>query len=212
MKKNQKLSLLFAVIGICLLAAATLFCLAFLSAPPIMVNVPDAALECSETLMEALQKGDYDTASACLTGQPALGLDREPTEEAGKILWKAFSESFRYEFTGDCYATPTGVARSVMITTLDLNRVSTHLPQRIDELLEEKIATSSTMSEIYDANGDFRQDLIQQLLLQGLSEILEEDAATVTRGVSLNLVYENNRWWVTFDQKLLQAISGGVAG
>ena len=212
MKKNQKLSLLFAVIGLCLLAVATLFCLAFLSAPPIMVRVPDAALECSETLMEALQKGDYDTASACLTGQPALGLDREPTEEAGKILWEAFSESFQYEFTGDCYATPTGVARSVMITTLDLNRVSTHLPQRIDELLEEKIATSSTMSEIYDANGDFRQDLVQQLLLQGLSEILEEDAATITRGVSLNLVYENNRWWVTFDQKLLQAISGGVAG
>ena len=36
--------------------------------------------------------------------------------------------------------------------------------------------------------------LFQQLLLQGLAEILEEDAATVTRGVSLNLVYENSRW------------------
>ena len=212
MNKNQKMSLLFAVIGLCLLVVATLFCLTFLSAPPIMISVPSGALECSETLMEALRDGDYDTASACLSGQPDLGLDREPEEEAGKLLWKAFSESFRYEFTGDCYATSTGVARSVMITTLDLNKISARLPQRIDDLLEEKIATCDTMSEIYDAEGNFRQDLIQQLLLQGLSEILEEDAATVTRGISLNLVYENNQWLVTFDQALLQAISGGVAG
>ena len=212
MKKNQKLSLLFAVIGICLLAVATLFCLTFLNAPPIMISAPNGALECSETLMQALQNGDYDAASDYLTGHPDLGLDREPEEEAGKLLWEAFSESFQYEFTGDCYATSSGVARSVMITTLDLDKVSARLPQRIDSLLEEKIATCNSMSEIYDAEGNFRQDLIQQLLLQGLSEILEEDAATITRGVSLNLVYENNRWLVTFDQALLQAISGGVAG
>ena len=212
MKKNQKLSLLFAVIGVCLLAVATLFCLTFLNAPPIMINAPDGAMECAETLMQALQNGDYDAASECLSGHPNLGLDREPADEAGKILWKAFSESFQYEFTGECYATSTGVAQTVMITTLDLSKVGTHLPQRIDKLLEEKIATCNTMSEIYDANGDFRQDLIQQLLLQGLAEILEEDAATVTRGVSLNLVYENSRWMVTFDQALLQAISGGVTG
>lgn len=212
MKKNEKLGLLFAVVGICLLAAAILFCLTFLNAPPIMVSAPDGAMECSENLMEALRNGDYDAASACLSGEPDLGLDREPEEEAGKLLWKAFSESFQYEFTGDCYATSTGVARSVMITTLDLNKISARLPQRLDDLLEDKIATCNNMSEIYDTEGNFRQDTIQQLLLQGLSEILEEDAATVTRGVSLNLVYENNRWWVTFDQALLQAISGGVAG
>ena len=212
MKKTQKLSLLFAVIGICLLAVAALFCLTFLNAPPIMISAPDGALECSENLMEALQNGDYTAASACLSGEPDLGLDREPEEEAGKLLWKAFSESFQYEFTGDCYATSTGVARSVMITTLDLNKISAKLPQRLDDLVEEKLAASSSMFEIYDAEGNFRQDVIQKLLLQGLNEILEEDAATVTRGVSLNLVYENNRWYVTFDQALLQAISGGVTG
>ena len=212
MMKNQKLSLLFAAVGICILAAATLFCLTFLNAPPIMVSAPDGALECSETLMEALRNGDYDAASACLSGEPDLGLDREPEEEAGKLLWKAFSESFQYEFTGDCYATSTGVARSVMITTLDLNKISARLPQRLDDLLEEKLINSTNTSEIYDAEGNFREDIIQQLLIQALSEILVEDAATVTRGVSLNLVYENGQWWVTFDQALLQAISGGVAG
>ena len=212
MMKNQKLSLLFAAVGICILVAATLFCLTFLNAPPIMVSAPDGALECSETLMEALRNGDYDAASACLSGEPDLGLDREPEEEAGKLLWKAFSESFQYEFTGDCYATSTGVARSVMITTLDLNKISARLPQRLDDLLEEKLINSTNASEIYDAEGNFREDIIQQLLIQALSEILEEDAATVTRGVSLNLVYENGQWWVTFDQALLQAISGGVAG
>ena len=212
MRKIQNLSMLFAVIGICLLAVAALFCTAFLNAPPVMLSAPDAALECSETLMAALSQGNYETASSCLAGQPDLGLDREPEAETGKLLWNAFAASFQYEFTGECYATSTGVARTVMITTLDLNKVTARLPQRLDDLLGAKIASGSTMSDIYDEEGNFRQDLIQELLLQGLAEILEEDAPTVTRGVSMNLVYENNRWLVSCDQALLQAISGGVAG
>ena len=212
MRKIQTLSLFFAVIGLCVLAVTAVFCLTFLNSPPIMVNVPDAALECSETLMEAIRTGDYDTASACLSGQPDLGLDREPEDETGKLLWKTFTESFQYEFTGECYATSTGVAHTVMITTLDLSKISSKLSQRLDDLLNVKMTTSTNMSEVYDEKGNFRQELIQQLLLQALSEILEEDAATVTRGVSLNLVYEYGKWQVALDPALLQAISGGVAG
>lgn len=212
MRKIQSLSIIFAVIGICILAVAALFCMSFRNASPIMISVPDAAQECSETLMEALCTGDYDTASACLAGQPDLGLDRKPEEEGAQLIWEAFADSFRYEFTGECYATPAGLAQSVMITTLDLSKISSKLPQRMDDLMAEKLANTTVMTEIYDAKGEFRQDLIQQLLLQAISEILEEDAATITRGVSLNLVYENNRWWVSLDPALLQAISGGVAG
>lgn len=212
MKKNQFLSLLFVVIGLVLLTGSVCICLAFLDAPPIMVKAPEGAVSCAKDLMAALENGDYEAASQLLSGQPDLGLDREPAEESGRLIWDAFTDSFQYEFTGDCYATPTGVAQTVMITTLDLSKISARLPQRMDDLLAQKIASSTVMSEIYDEKGDFRQDLIQQLLLQGISEILEEDAATVTHGVSLNLVYENGRWQVTFDQALLQAISGGVAG
>ena len=212
MRKITSLSMIFAVVGICILALAALFCLSFLNAAPIMINVPDAAMECSETLMEALRTGDYDTASACLAGKPDLGLDREPEDEGSKLIWNAFADSFQYEFTGECYATPTGVAQSVMITTLDLSKNSSKLPQRMNDLVAEKMANTTIMSEIYDEKGEFRQDLIQQLLLQAISEILEEDAATITRGVSLNLVYEKSQWWVHLDQALLQAISGGVTG
>lgn len=212
MRKIQSLSMIFAVIGICILAVAALFCMSFRNAAPIMISVPDAAQECSETLMKALSTGDYDTASDCLSGQPDLGLDREPEDEGSQLIWDAFADSFQYEFTGECYATPSGLAQSVMITTLDLTKISSKLPQRMDDLMAEKLANTTTMTEIYDSKGEFRQDLIQQLLLQAISEILEEDAATITRGVSLNLVYENNRWWVSLDPALLQAISGGVAG
>ena len=212
MRKIQSLSMIFAVVGICILVVAALLCLSFRNAAPIMISVPDDAKECSETLMNALRTGDYDTASACIAGQPDLGLEREPEEEGSKLIWEAFTDSFQYEFTGECYATPTGVAQSVMITTLDLTKISSKLPQRMDDLMAEKMANTTIMTEIYDETGDFRQDLIQQLLLQAISEILEEDAATVTRGVSLNLVYENSQWWVSLDQALLQAISGGVAG
>ena len=87
MKKTQLLSVTFTVIGILIFVGAILFCLTFLNSAPIMVSTPENALVCAQSLMEALDNADYETASAYLQGQPDLGLDRVPKEEVGKLLW-----------------------------------------------------------------------------------------------------------------------------
>ena len=197
MKKTQLLSVTFTVIGILIFVGAILFCLTFLNSAPIMVSTPENALVCAQSLMEALDNADYETASAYLQGQPDLGLDRVPKEEVGKLLWDAFTQSFQYEFVGQCYTTPSGVTQMVIITTLDLQKLSSQLPAKMEQLLEEQLDNGGMMSQFYDAEGNFRQDLIP---------------ATVTRGISLNLVYQDDAWAVILDRSLLAAISGGIAG
>ena len=206
MKKIIVFSLIFAILGMVILLGSTIFCLTSLNSNATMVTTPAAAQACSEDLMAAVEAGDFTAASAYLYGQVDLGASREPGDDLGKLIWDAFEDSMTYEFIGDCYATTTGVARDLWITTLDLASVNLNLSQRVVELAE------ASEESIYDQDGNIQQDLLNQLLLEALAEAIDQDSSSVTRKVQLNLVYQNGQWWVVPDAALLQAISGGVAG
>ena len=206
MKKIIAFSLIFALLGMGILAGSVVFCLTSLNSDAIMVATPEGAEVCSQDLMTAIQAGDYAAATDCLYGQVNLGADREPGDDLGALIWKAFQDSITYEFIGNCYATTTGVARDLWITTLDLTSLNQNLSQRVTDLAE------SAEESIYDAEGHILEDQLHLLLLTALADALEQDASTITHKIQLNLVYQNGQWWVVPDTALLQAISGGVAG
>ena len=206
MKKIIAFSLIFAILGMGILGGSVFFCLTSLNRNAIMVATPVAAQVCSEDLMTAIQAGDYTAATGCLYGQVNLGVDRDPGDDLGALIWNAFQESITYEFIGDCYATTTGVARDLRITTLDLTSLNQNLTQRVTDLAE------SSKDSIYDSEGHILEDRFHQILLTALEEALDQDASTMTHQIQLNLIYQNGQWWVVPDAALLQAISGGVAG
>ena len=206
MKKIIAFSLIFAILGMGILGGSVFFCLTSLNSNAIMVATPEAAEICSEDLMTAIQAGNYTAATDYLYGQVNLGADRDPGDDLGALIWDAFQESFTYEFIGDCYATSTGVARDLWITTLDPTSLNQNLSQRVTDLAE------SAEDSIYDAEGHILEDQLHQLLLTALAEALDQDASTMTHKIQLNLVYQNGQWFVVPDAALLQAISGGVAG
>ena len=49
-----------------------------------------------------------------------------------------------------------------------------------------------------------------QVLYDAAAQALKEDAQTVTVAVTINMIYENDQWWVVSDSALLSAISGGI--
>ena len=51
-------------------------------------------------------------------------------------------------------------------------------------------------------------ELVDQALNDAVTQALSEDAQTVTRDVTLGLIYQDGAWWVVPDQALLQIISG----
>ena len=50
--------------------------------------------------------------------------------------------------------------------------------------------------------------MVDQALDGAVTQALSEDAQTVTRDVTLGLIYQDGTWWVVPDQALLQIISG----
>lgn len=212
MKKNTFVAIPFALIGIVLLVASLLVCLFSLNAPAIMVGTPKAAQVCAQNLLDAVSAGDYAAASQYIYGQPQLGVDREPAEQTGQMLWDAYVDSFTYELTGRCYSTPNGVAMNAAISSLDIASVGNTLADRMEAMLTARIEAEGEISEIYDEKGDFQEALIQEVLVKSFQQALEEDALITTQEVVLNLTYQDGHWWIVPDGALLQAISGGVIG
>ena len=211
MKIARFFAVLFGLIGTVLMLGAVVLCLVSLDEPVKLAETPAAAVACSEKLMEAVAAGDYTAAANVIYGQPDLGVDREPADVEGAMIWDAFVDSISYEFKGECYATDSGIARDAAITALDIPSVTENLAQRAHALLTKRVETATDMAQLYDEENNFREDLVDGVLSEAVEQALAEDSKLVTRNVTLNLIYRDGQWWVVPDQTLLQTISGGVA-
>ena len=203
-------SCIFGVMGAFLAAACVFLALTNRNASPVLVEQPKAAQEQVYTMMNALCAGEYDTVSACLYGQPDLGLDREAEDPVGRLFWDALSASFTYELGDEFHATDSGVALDVTISAMDLSSVTENLRQRAQAEMEQRIAQAEDAGEIYDENNDYREEFVLEALYQAAEDALAQDARLVSWELTLNLIYENGQWWIMPEQDLLRAISGGI--
>ena len=204
MKTARFFACIFGILGTVLMAFSIGLCLLSLDKEAELKAVPAEAAACAETLMQAIDAGDYAAAAGVLYGQPDLGADREPANEAGVMIWDAFRDSISCEFAGEWYVTDAGIARDVVITSMDIASV-THA------IMTAKVEAATDMAELYDENNGFREDLVEAVLSEAVVRAMAEDAETVTREVTLTLIQRDGRWWVVPEDGLLQAISGGLA-
>lgn len=210
MKITKILSAVFGVVGVCAAAAAVYLSLSSRDAGPVLLSPPDEAKSQAEALMDAVCQGDYEGASACLWGNPSLGVDRKAADEVGILIWDAFTDSISYELVGDCYATDSGLAQDVEMTYMDIAAVTAQLRDRSQVLLEQRVERAEDTSEIYDENNDYREEFVMDVLYDAAVQALKEDAQELTVELTLNLSYQNGQWWVVADNELLDAISGGI--
>lgn len=179
------------------------------SIPVLLAPVEEAETQ-AEALMEAIAKGDYATAGTLILGNPKLGVDRDPADTAGTMIWEAFVASYGYEMVGESFATDSGIAQKVKVSYLDISSVTKNLKTRSQTLLEERVAQAEDVDEIYDENNDYKEDFVMQVLEDAVADALAEDATMTGAEFTINLVYRDGRWLVVSDSALLSAISGEI--
>ena len=103
-----------------------------------------------------------------------------------------------------------GLAQDVSISCMDVTSVTVNLKERSQTLLEQRVAEAVDVSEIYDENNDYREDFVMAVLRDAVEDALEEDARMMTMELTVNLSYQDGKWWVVADEALLDAISGGI--
>ena len=203
-------SVLLAAIGLGAAAAAIFLCVKFVDAKPMLLTPPDVARSKVIMLMNAVAEGNYEEASQAIYGTPDLGVNREAGDEVGIMIWDAFEGSLTFELVGDCYTTDQGLAQKVSVTCLDVTSVTANLKERAQTLLEQRMEEASNVSEIYDENNEYREDFVMAVLNDAVKDALEEDAKQMTVELTVNLSYQDGKWWVVADEALFNAISGGI--
>ena len=179
------------------------------SIPVLLAPVEEAEAQ-AQALMDAVAKGDYTAAEALILGNPKLGVDRDPADTVGIMIWKAFVESYSYEMVGDSFATDSGIAQNVKVSYLDISSVTRNLRERSQTLLEARVAEAEDVDEIYDENNDYKEEFVMEVLKDAVTDALKEDAQMTGAEFTMNLVYRDGKWVVVSDSALMAAISGDV--
>lgn len=213
MKKTRHfLSGLFLLLGCAVGIVAIVLALLSLDRMPLLWRVPEEAALCTQNLMEAICEGDYAAASAQLVGAPDLGLGKASQSAVEQLLWDAYQDSCAFQESGSLYVTETGLAQDVQFESLDLAVVLADTKLLWPQLLTSYVeAADSDPNRIYDENGEFTNEIIQQTLLEAAQQALTQEHAAVRTDLTLQLVYKNGHWQVKPTDALLNIIGGITA-
>lgn len=211
MKKRHIIADLMAVLGIVLAMGTVGIIIRAVHATPVVLLRPAGAVERARDMMNAACSGDYETASGMMYGTPNLGNRPADSSPAVDLIWEAFLESLDYTFSGDCYATDSGVAVDANIRYLDVPSAVEGLDSYAQALLSQRIATADDSTEIYDENNNFRQDLVAEILRDATRQVLEENKEYQEQTISLCLIFDQGEWWVMPNADLLNVLSGAIS-
>jgi len=202
--------LIFVLAGLAVAAFTVKLSLDNLTSIPVLLAPVEEAEQQAVKLMDAVAAGDYTAAEALILGNPKLGVDRDPADAAGVMIWDAFVESYAYELVGESYATDSGIAQNIRVSYLDIGSVTENLRNRSQTLLEERVAQAEDVDQIYDEKNDYKEEFVMAVLNDAVKDALKEDAQMTGMEFTLNLVYRNGEWVVVSDSALMAAISGGI--
>jgi len=211
MKIARVFAVLFAVLGIVLMLGTAILCFASRDAKVKLTKAPEGAVQCAEQLAQALDAGDLAAAGALLYGSPDLGAEGVPAGAVEALLWDTCVEGISCNLEGKLYLKDSEFAWDGTIATVDAAALTEAIQLRAKQLLENKVSTATDMAELYDAENNFREDLIEQVILTAVQETLAGEPATVTRSFTLKLINRDGRWWAVPDQQLLSALKLGAA-
>ena len=211
MKIAKFFAVVFGILGGLVMAGSIGLCLFSLHAPARVGGIPEGAVACSAALEAAVNEKNYEKLEGCIYGQPDLGLDGAPKEELSRMVWDLVQLNLEFAWQGDCYMDGAKLYRDAAVTYMDVASITNDLPVRAHALLTQQVEAATDMEQLYDESGEFRQDLMDQVMKEALTQCCMEDARSVTTEVSVELVNRDGQWWAVPDGKLLTVLSGGLA-
>lgn len=200
MKKTGIMPWLCGMLALLCAAAAVASAVFFRDSSPVLLNPPEDAVRQVEGLMEAVCDGDFAEAEKYLYGKASADTGRKPLDPAVNMVWQAYLQSMDYRLVGDVYTTDSGIAQDVKFISLELDAVTANLGSRARELLSRAVEGARSVSEIYDEENHYREELVMEILQEAVRQALEEDVRFTYEILSLPLTYEDGRWRVMPEQ------------
>lgn len=191
--------------------AAGIFAVSFgLQAEPVILREPEGARQCAEGFLNAVNDGDLAEAAAYLSDSSALGEVPANADTVAALVWDTYRTQLHARLAGALYTTPDGLCVDMELTAFSVDQVVEEIGSLAVARLQARVAAASDMSELYGDDGQYRPELVDDVLQQAALETLMGELPAVTTGISLHLAQSGESWKIIPDQALIDALSGNA--
>lgn len=179
-----------------------------LQADPMILREPEKAKQCAEEFLQAINDGSLAEAADYLPDPSALGEVSEDADPIAALIWDTYRTQLEAELVSGLYTTADGLCIDMELTALDVGDAVEKIGTLAVERMQERVAAASDMSELYGDDGQYRPELVDNVLQQAALETLMCDLPTVTTSITLHLTQSGEAWKVIPDRALINALSG----
>ena len=208
MKSNRFFSVLSLLLAVPAAAAALYMGMTADSRPAKLLWSEPGARAAASALVETLSTGDFQKGSDFLYGTTQLILPEGEGQDASALLWNHYCENLTGGLVGEPYLSPRGYCQDAVFYVPDLDTLTRRMKELAPELVTRRIVEARELSDVYDADYSFRQDLISEVLVEAARSAIAQEPERKVCQVQLRLVYEKDRWLIQPDQALLDILAG----
>lgn len=211
MKNMKKPAILWGIAGLVLSLCVLIAAVYGMNSSPAMLADPASVTAAAEQVLDCARSGNFEELETLLSGNTQLGEAPSGEDTAESLIWQAFLESVEYEIAEEVTTSGSGVCVNVHIRCLDISQLSATLQESVPELIRKIVTETEDKSKIYDAERNYQDTFLAEVLLTATQQILTKQLPTMEFDMVLNLVPSADGWLVTPTEELLQFLTGFVA-
>ena len=183
-----------------------------LDAEPYIEGGETDAAATLDHFLASLKAGDFSGAYGDMYNYASLGLETAPEDPIARMYWDAQRAAWDFAAVGGGEMQGTRFDRQVTVRCLDFDAVSAEIGRRVQAILTEKVENARLRSEVYDDNGNYKEELAYDALTAATAEVLSDTAPyAYTQECSLSLYYTGSRWLVEVTPAFISALTAGAA-
>lgn len=178
---------------------------------PVLLKTDQGAQDRCRDFAQCLREEDFEGLSKTLLGTPQI-TQYSGEEALAQRIWQAYVSSMDCTLEGVLYGTDQGLAQNITLEALDLEDLGARLEEKVPLLLEARMEEARDIQELYDSRNGYRQEVIDQVLLQALDEVLSQKPQTRETTLTLRLCRSRGQWLIQPEGDLIRFLSGNIAG
>ena len=178
---------------------------------PVLLKTDQGAQDRCRDFAQCLREEDFEGLSKTLLGTPQI-TQYSGEEALAQRIWQAYVSSMDCTLEGVLYGTDQGLAQNITLEALDLEDLGARLEEKVPLLLEARMEEARDIQELYDSRNGYRQEVIDQVLLQALDEVLSQKPQIRETTLTLRLCRSRGQWLIQPEGDLIRFLSGNIAG
>ena len=168
-------------------------------------------MTCAQNFLDKLCGMDLEGASAELLGAPELNMVSDQ-DGAKKILWDRYWGGLEATLEGKPYAQGSFLTVNARITYPDMDAVIRQMGELTQTRLRQRVDQAENVSEVYNTDGGYRQEILDEVLAQAARTAAEQTTAVCEKSIALKLAYDGEDWKIIPGKELRSLLSGDLDG